>query len=500
MSHITLVLTGKDFEENQSYLDSYRGQIDLAELRLDCLDTVKEGKAQDRDVLEAFVKNSPVPLILTVRRSCDGGFYEGDEAKRLKLYSDFIPLGFGYVDLEDDLEPSLVEEAEKTAREAGVRIIRSFHDFKGFPDNLAQRMKSNIKEDDIPKAAVTLNHSREIVPFLEAAAELKGQDKIILAMGERGYFSRILAERLGSFLSFTSPAQGVMGAPGHMDPTLLIERYRFRDLKADWPLYGVIGNPIIQSRSPELHNNWLKQAGLPGVYIPFLLDDIEDLIPMDNILDFGGLSVTLPFKEKLITVLDEPSLAVKKIGASNTYYKKNGRRLGENTDAPGFLYPLLDSMGIDRRASRPLEGKKCTVIGAGGASRAILFALTNAGAEVLILNRTAEKAEKLAAEFSVQSGTLSSESIPLMEEFSDIIVQTTNAGMPPQEEQDPIDFYEFKGREFVYDIVYKPAVTVMMDRAAKAGCTVLGGWEMLREQGMVQFELFTGEAVPKGKA
>jgi 3-dehydroquinate dehydratase / shikimate dehydrogenase len=497
MSYITLCLTGNDLESNEEFLQNYKEQIDLAELRLDCLSSLKEQGKINYERVADFVSRSPVPLILTIRRVCDGGFYEADEEGRLQLYTDLIPLGFAYVDLEDDLESSLCKDAENTARASKVRIIRSFHDFTGMPEDLAERLRRNGIKGDLPKAAITLNHSRQIIPFLEAARNLKTQEKILLAMGERGFFSRILTEKIGSFLSYTSPAEGIIAAPGQIDPNLLINRYRFRDLKADWPLYGIIGNPVIQSRSPELHNHWLEKGGIPGIYVPFLLDDTEDFARIDELLNFTGLSVTIPFKEKILSFLDEPSDAVKKIGACNTYYKKKGSRLGDNTDAPGFLYPLLDKLKIDRSCDKPLAGKKCVVVGAGGASRGILYILTKAGADVLILNRTVTKAEKLAGEFGVRAAVLSLESLPLIEEYGDIIIQTTNAGMAPQEEMDPLDFYDFKGREFVYDIVYKPAVTVMMARAEKAGCSVLGGWEMLREQGIVQFELFTGEAIPK---
>ncbi|MDC7223827.1 MAG: shikimate dehydrogenase [Spirochaetales bacterium] len=502
MSLITLCLTGDHLTINKDHLITYADRIDLAELRLDCLSSLKvEGRITLNEV-ESFVRRSPVPLILTIRRECDGGFFQGDEKERLELLTRLIPLGFAYVDLEDDLEPNLAAQAEEAARSAQVRIIRSFHDFQGLPEDLVDRVRRNGKAGELSKAAVTLSHSRDIIPFLEAARELEGQEKILLAMGERGFFSRILTEKIGSFLSFTSPAEGLTAAPGQLDPDVLLNRYRFRKQQADWPLYGIIGNPIIQSRSPELHNRWLEEAGLPGIYVPFLLDDMEDFARIDQLLGFQGLSVTIPFKEKILAFADQPSEAVKAIGACNTYYRDGEIHRGENTDAPGFLYPLLDSMGIERKAHRPLEGKKCLVVGAGGSSRAILFALTRAGAEVLLLNRTVEKAEKLAREFgsAVQAGVLSAESLPLMKEYGQIIVQTTSAGMPPQEERDPLDFYEFTGNELVYDIVYKPPVTVMMARAEKAGCSVLGGWNMLREQGIVQFELFTGQPVPKGKA
>ena len=497
MSLITLCLTGDTLTDNSRYLQSYGEHIDMAELRLDCLASVRHAGTVDSEEVGAFVRRSPVPLILTVRRDIDGGYYKGTEEDRLALYAELTGLGFAYADLEDDLDAALSEPAERAARDGGVRIIRSFHDFTGTPADLADRIRRNGTGGDLPKGAVTLAHSRDMIPFLEACRELEGVEKILLAMGERGFFSRILAERLGSFLTFTSPAEGTAGAPGHLDPEILTKRYRFRDIRADWPLYGIIGNPVIQSRSPELHNGWLAGSGLPGVYVPFLLDDMDDFARIDELLDFRGLSVTIPFKEKILPFLDKPSEGVSRIGACNTYYRKDGAVLGENSDAPGFLYPLLDRLGIERTREKPLAGMKCTLIGAGGASRGVLFALVNGGADVLILNRTVEKAKKLADEFGARSAPLGGESRELMGEYNRIIVQTTSMGMAPLEGKDPADFYDFSGDEFLYDIIYKPTETAIMKRARLAGCLTLGGWEMLREQGKVQFELFTGCPVPK---
>ena len=498
MSLITLCLTGTDLSADMAYLKSCEGKIDLAELRLDCLDSLRKKGTVNTDEVETFVRDSSVPLILTIRRTADGGFYSGSEKDRTALMADLVSLGFAYADLEDDLESTLSAPVEKMARTSGVRIIRSFHYFRGVPEDLAERIRRNGEKGDLPKGAVTFSHSRDMIPFLEACRKLEGVEKILLAMGERGFFTRILTEKLQSFLTFTSPADGTAGASGHLDPELLISRYRYREIRSDWPLFGIIGNPVIQSRSPELHNGWLEKSRLPGVYVPFLLDDLEDFSRIDELLCFQGLSVTIPFKEKIIPFLDSPSEGVSRIGACNTFYRKNGAVMGENSDAPGFLYPLLDRLGLERNSERPLEGMKCTLIGAGGASRGVLFALIQAGADVLVLNRTVEKAEKLADEFGARAAVLGPESKELMSEYNHVIVQTTSMGMAPMEERDPVDFYDFTGEEFLYDIIYKPAETVLMKRAARSGCRTLGGWEMLREQGKVQFELFTGQPVPKG--
>lgn len=127
---------------------------------------------------------------------------------------------------------------------------------------------------------------------------------------------------------------------------------------------------------------------------------------------------------------------------------------------------------------------------------ASLYALKKEGAEVLILNRTVEKAKNLAEIFHIEYAPLKPESVDKIKEYSDVIVQNTNAGMHPLEDIDPLSFYDFTGREFLYDIIYVPEVTKFLDRGKKAGCSILNGWEMLLQQGYRQFKLFTGEDYP----
>jgi 3-dehydroquinate dehydratase/shikimate dehydrogenase len=136
------------------------------------------------------------------------------------------------------------------------------------------------------------------------------------------------------------------------------------------------------------------------------------------------------------------------------------------------------------------------VIGAGGASRAVVHALVSSGARVLVLNRTAPKAELLAREFKVLSASLES-GFKLMEGYNDLIVQATKVGMSPQEDADPLPAYQFTGRETVFDLVYVPQTTVFLQRALAAGCRVITGEQMLLAQAFEQFRFFTGSDYPE---
>jgi 3-dehydroquinate dehydratase/shikimate dehydrogenase len=268
--------------------------------------------------------------------------------------------------------------------------------------------------------------------------------------------------------------------------------YRFSQINRETPLYGIIGHPVMHTRSPEIHNRGYTAAGMPGVYIPFETDDLPSFLAWAWDAGFRGFSVTVPHKEAIISLLREKDPSVDAIGACNTIYRiPSGGWGGVNTDASGFLLPLL------KRFPLGISGRETAVIGAGGAARAVVFALQKEGARVTIYNRTVERAEKLALTWGCRYA--------LLEELGgqsrpEILIQTTSAGMEQHgvaAEDDPIPRYRFQGDETVFEIVYAPPRTPLLIRAEEAGCQIIGGMEMLRAQGWEQFKIFTGTEYPE---
>lgn len=479
MSRICLTLTEKTLEDCRQVILSEKLQIDLVELRVDYL------TRDDQQNINNFT--SEVPVILTFRKVVDGGLFDDDEKYRQKILLKGIRSGkFTFVDLEEDL---IAPELDRAANEKGVIIIRSFHDFSGVPKGLGQKlMDIKRSENEIPKAAVMINSTKELLEFYKEAMSINSGEKIILGMGDLGFNTRILAQKIGSYLTFTSK-EGSSAAPGHVTPTLLNNVYRFREIGQDWDIMGIIGNPVMHTKSPTIHNRGYRELGLNAVYVPFETDDPEIFLQIAELLEIKGFSVTVPFKNDIIPLLNSITARVKTIGACNTVTRISKNWVGDNTDSVGFINPLLKKYGT-------IKGRKISVIGAGGASKAALFELKKHGAEVLILNRTLERAKILAEQFSVKYASLNSESSKVIEEYSDIIVQTTNVGMHPLEDTHPLAFYSFKGHEFLYDIIYTPDKTLFLKSGIAAGCKVLNGWPMLLEQGYRQFKLFTGYNYP----
>ena len=349
--------------------------------------------------------------------------------------------------------------------------------------------------DEIAKYAVMPQGLADTAEIFRAARETEDVEKILLGMGPYGTSTRILAERLGSLLSFTSPRDeaGVECAgPGQFDPVELEKDYRFRSLRNDTVIYGIIGSPLTATSSPMIHNPAFDRAGLNAVYVPFRTDSLPAFFNLADELSVKGISVTIPFKEDVVFSLRETSAEVKSIGACNTAIRQAVGWSGYNTDAVGFSDSLLAFLG-----RKHLRGKHIAIIGAGGVARAVASEVHRLGGRACVLNRSVVRAKEVAERFGFAWGSLDDRGISLMDKFHDVIVQTTSVGMEGDLDADPIGLYRFLGSERVIDLIYKPPKTRMLARAEAAGCSILNGRDMLERQARLQFALFTGMEFPE---
>jgi 3-dehydroquinate dehydratase/shikimate dehydrogenase len=493
MAKVCLCLTGKTIARNLEILEKYRKYVDVAELRVDYLE------ADERFHIRRFPESAGLPTILTVRRKIDGGrFFEGEGARIVLLASGLAfadadrRRNYAYVDIEEDVNVPSLEEA---ARTFGTRIIRSFHNFHGVDHDLADRMRSLKRTgDEIVKVAVMPESLSDVARVYKAARETPDVEKIILCMGPYGVSTRILAERLGSILSFTTPVGEPdieVAGPGQLDPKELVETYRFKSLRPETKIYGVIGFPLTTTSSPAIHNPALGKAKIDGVYIPFKTETLPPFFELADELGIEGVSVTIPHKEDIIPHIACRTAEVDAIGSCNTIVRTTPNWSGFNTDAKGFSDSLLEFLG-----KKNLRGKRITVVGAGGVARAVVAEIHRLGGRAYVLNRTPIKAKELAEQYKFPWGALDARGVELVSKYSDIIVQTTSVGMAPHTEADPLELYRFRGKEVAMDLIYKPETTRFLKRAADAGCPVLNGYDMLVRQAKYQFRLFTGQDFP----
>ncbi|MDF1557005.1 MAG: shikimate dehydrogenase [ANME-2 cluster archaeon] len=257
-------------------------------------------------------------------------------------------------------------------------------------------------------------------------------------------------------------------------------------------IYAVFGDPVGHSLSPVMHNAAFEALGMDCEYHKFRVtkDDLKAAIHGAKAMGFGGLNLTIPLKEIALRLV-EPDPIAKAIGAVNTIEFSKGSIIGHNTDGIGAVHALRSS-GVVIRDSNVL------VLGAGGAARAVVYQLVQDGARVTIANRTIERAEKLADNVS-SLGTARGtglEDLPGLVEQSHIIINTTSVGMHPDTGQTLITSDMMHSGQVIFDLVYNPLQTRLLEEAKKAGAITIDGVKMLVHQGARSFRIWTGVEPP----
>jgi 3-dehydroquinate dehydratase/shikimate dehydrogenase len=440
------------------------GDADLVELRLD--------STRDPDAAAALAGRRK-PVIVTCRPVWEGGWFKGSEEERLKILAEALAHGAEYVDVEFNAAYQSV--VEKTA---GRRIILSRHDFERMPEDgvtMARAMRASGAE--VVKIAGAAHDLGDCLK-LRALAAVTGEPSVLLAMGQAGMVTRVLPERFGSH--WTYAGDGV--APGQVTPQQMRGEFGYRRIDGDAALYGVIGRPIAHSLSPAMHNAAFCAAGRNAVYLPLAASDYSDFLAFADEVGVTGVSVTAPFKIDAFDRADERDEVSQRMRSVNTLARDGSRWRARNTDAEGFLAPLPAAL----RTQKP--GARATVLGAGGAARTVVTALTSIGMRVTLSARRDAQAREVAAFTGASVG-----SWPPAPASWDLLVNATPIGTAPAVDESPVpDGFTFDG-ELVYDLVYNPSRTRLLNDAARAGCRTIGGLEMLVAQAQAQFEWWTGE-------
>ena len=258
---------------------------------------------------------------------------------------------------------------------------------------------------------------------------------------------------------------------------------------------AVIGDPIDHSFSPIIQNAAFHALQLNYVYVAFRVseENLKSSIEGIRVLNIRGFNVTMPLKSAIIPYLDQLDCHAQKIGAVNTVLNKNNKLIGYNTDGVGALSALEEN-------HQSLTNKKVLILGAGGASRAISFSFAEYAYKLEILNRTIEKAKKIAEEINslyprkVKYGSL--ENLTEATKTVDIIVNATSLGMYPKEVENPIPLDLLRPDHTVFDLVYHPIKTKLLSEAKKVGAKTINGLDLLLHQGSLSFKIWTGKQAP----
>ena len=280
-----------------------------------------------------------------------------------------------------------------------------------------------------------------------------------------------------------------------------LKAYKKRELpiSANTRPAALIGWPLGHSASAVMHNDAYAEMGLDALYIPVPAEPsrMAGIVGSMAAMGFMGCNVTIPHKVAVKELMDELHPSASESGAVNTVLFKEGRKIGYNTDGTGFVRALRERGGVDPR------GKRCLVVGAGGAARGVASALAIAGgAKFYIVNRSLEKAESLAGDMNArrvgiaEAMALDDASIERALADTDIVVQATSLGMWPAVDGLAFDTSLLSPRHFVCDIVYNPRETRLLREAAARGCRTLDGMWMLVYQGAEAVRIWTGETPP----
>jgi len=262
-------------------------------------------------------------------------------------------------------------------------------------------------------------------------------------------------------------------------------------------IYGVIGDPIEHSLSPQMHNAAFKKLGLNCIYLPFRVTqrDLKSAALGMRALNIRGFNVTTPHKTAIVEFLDELDKTAQEVGAVNTILNDEGRLIGYDTDGLGAVRALEEQ-------NEDPSDKRIVLIGAGGAATAIAFTLARRARSIFILNRTQHKAVKLAKDIErklvkkVSAGSLTRDSLFEALRDADILINATSVGMYPKSKQTVATRKILHSGMVVFDIVYNPVKTLLLSEAEAAGAKTIPGVGMLVHQGAEAFKIWTNHSPP----
>ncbi len=459
---------------------------ELVEMRLDYI-----GRHID---LKRLLEKRPCPVVITCRRREDGGRWEKTEQERLMVLRSAIASGVDFVDLEEDIAGSI-------PRYGSTKRIVSLHNFDHTPEDLEGiHARLAALDADVVKIATMATSFTDCIRMMRLV-EASTIPTIGLCMGDLGVVTRVLGLHYGSPFTFTALSSDRKIAPGQVTFEMMRDVYRPQEIDEETRLFGVVADPVSHSLSPHIHNAAFKHDGLNYRYLPFRIpaDELSLFLQWCKEAGIGGLSVTIPHKEAMLSLMDEAESASHGIGAINTVAINNGIASGYNTDYRAAMDCLTEALKTqktmqnqDFREEDLFRGRGVLLLGAGGVAKAIGYGLKQRGAIVAVASRTQARAEELA-------NMIGGRALPWSARHDirvGILVNCSPIGMHPDIDRSPYEAEKLHEDTIVFDTVYNPEQTLLVKEARKAGCFVVNGLDMFVRQAAYQYKLFTGLEPP----
>lgn len=417
-------------------LDRYTGREDLSgadmvEIRTDLFDKVPNIPGKE--------------MLVTFRGDVDLGI---------------LPEGYsGLIDVGQNERPS-----------TSLKVVSSYHDYKKTPSSNEMGDILNSMTGDIVKGAFSVRDFNDLKDIM-AVSKTVDRPHVLIGMNEMGAITRLRSSLLGNEFTF-----GYIGEPTAPGQLSVGEMAR---LGEGCMVLGIIGNPLSKSKSPEMHAAALADAGIDGVYLRFETRGITNAGKVIREYGIRGVNVTIPYKNSIMSQMDEIDTVAESIGAVNTVVNDDGVLKGFNTDVIGVEIAM-------RRAGFDPDGKRAVIMGAGGSAKACVHVLAEKGCRVTITGRNDENSAELAKETGCEWRPKDSVSL----QMTDLLVNCTPVGMYDDGAY-PLGLDRLSADHTVFDMVYGKE-TQMVARARAVGAGVVSGKDMLAGQGAASFGMWTG--------
>lgn len=476
---VCVTVAGRSLRELTAFAKNEAKHFGFVELRLDYLsaDALRDLAGLTR--LVSGLRKSRIELIATLRSAAAGGEFGGSAEEQLEILETVAGAGASLVDLEVESAEHL---GQATVRGLGklAPLMVSFHDYLETPSSLEMAVGRLRRFAAKYYKLVTLSRDP-----LDNAAVLdllkEGRGKLVaFTLGDMGSPTRLMCLAAGSPFTYAAATKGGVAGIGQIPAVLMRDRYGAADIGRRTKIFGIAASPVGHSMSPAIHNAGFAAVGVDAVYLPFEVPEF-DRFWKEFAPRLDGLSITMPHKAAALRAATQRDPMAERIGAANTLVKSGRQWKAYNTDTTGILEPL------EKRIK--LAGAKVLVAGAGGAARAAVYALRDAGCEVSIVGRTPERVRALAAEAGVafvDRGKLGS---------YDVILHATPLGQTPKTGESFFEASELNAK-ILFETVYNPRVTELARLAQKRGLEVIWGGEMFLAQAARQFELWTKQPAP----
>ncbi|CDP03556.1 unnamed protein product [Coffea canephora] len=500
-----LICTTLECETKEEMLAAiHRAKEEGANLVELCIDSISFSHISE---VEGLLRQRTLPSIVSFRSNLRRGRGCSSKKTGLQVLRLAVELDVEFVQVEFEMAKEEVITELMSRRSNSKIIISNYINNGGGGGTLCKEKLGNIAillqstGADVIQLVVDVAYITDVAPLFHLLVHSQ-VPLIVRAVGDRGLISQLLGPKYGAIVVWGSLGdKPELGLPPLRS---IAQVYNLEFINPDTKVFGVISNPVGHSKGPLLHNPAFRHTGYNGIYVPLLVDNIKEFFRVYSSSDFAGFSVGIPHKEAAVGCCDEVDPFAKSIGAVNTIIRRptDGKLIGYNTDCHACITAIEEALRerqiINGQASHtsPIAGKLFVLIGAGGAGRAMAFGAKSKGARVVIFNRNFERAKALAS-------AVSGEALPYecldtyCAEKGMILANASAVGMQPNADQTPVPKEALKSYELVFDAVYTPRNTRLLQEAAEIGAIVVSGVEMFIRQALGQFKLFTGGLAPE---